>query len=245
MKNTAKTFRWARVLLFSAMLALALPVAHADAPPPIPADLFGFAHPVGQQRLIESDYKQAYWSLAMYFETQKNQAFCAVATAVIALNAAGVARPKTDLYPDYPYFTQQDFFVDISPDIADPALVSKEGMTLDQLGEVLNNFPVKAATRHADTLTLEEFRSMLKDNLRFSERFILLNFNRKVLNEAGGGHWSPIAAYHSGSDSALILDVARYKYPPLWVPVKDLYQAALSVDTTSGKARGFILLGKP
>ena len=59
----------------------------------VPAHLFALAHPVGQQRLLHSDYNQAYWPLANYFETQRNQAYCSVATSVMALNALGVARP--------------------------------------------------------------------------------------------------------------------------------------------------------
>ena len=59
----------------------------------VPAHLFALAHPVGQQRLLHSDYNQAYWPLANYFATQRNQAYCSVATSVMALNAFCVARP--------------------------------------------------------------------------------------------------------------------------------------------------------
>lgn len=40
-------------------------------------------------------------------------------------------------------------------------------------------------------------------------------------------------------------DVARYKYPAVWVPVTQLYEAALAVDDDSGLARGLIVIGKP
>ena len=40
----------------------------------------------------------------------------------------------------------------------------------------------------------------------------------------------------------LILDTARFKYPPHWVPLAQLYQAMAAVDSATGKARGFIRL---
>lgn len=40
----------------------------------------------------------------------------------------------------------------------------------------------------------------------------------------------------------LILDTARFKYPPHWVPLAQLCQAMSAVDPATGKARGFIRL---
>lgn len=40
----------------------------------------------------------------------------------------------------------------------------------------------------------------------------------------------------------LILDTARFKYPPHWVPLAQLHQAMAAVDPATGKARGFIRL---
>jgi hypothetical protein len=42
----------------------------------------------------------------------------------------------------------------------------------------------------------------------------------------------------------LVMDVARYKYPPLWVSVKELYAGALSVDAVSGRSRGLVIISK-
>lgn len=229
--------------LFAAGMVASLPAA-ADNRLPIPSDLFALTQPVGQQRLMESDYKQAYWAQANYFETQRNQAYCSVASSVIALNALGVPRPVTDAYPDYAFFTQDNFFVKIAPQLADPKIVAVEGMTLQQLVTVLTAFPVKVESQYATDMSIDQFRAILKDKLRFSDRMVLLNFDRQPLNEVGGGHWSPLAAYHPGTDSVLVMDVARYKYPPLWVPVKELYAGALSVDSVSGRSRGIVILSK-
>lgn len=58
------------------------------------------------------------------------------------------------------------------------------------------------------------------------------------LLQTGTGHFSPIGGYHAGRDMALILDVARFKYPPHWVPLKLLWEAMDTVDDASGFRRG-------
>lgn len=40
---------------------------------------------------------------------------------------------------------------------------------------------------------------------------------------------------------ALILDVARFKYPPHWVPLSLLWEAMETVDEAIGHPRGYTL----
>ncbi|RKF50210.1 phytochelatin synthase family protein [Paraburkholderia fungorum] len=218
-------------------------VHRADGPLPVPPNLTVLTQPAGQKRLMATAHKQSYWPLSQYFETQRNEAYCSVATSVMVLNALGIRRPASTLYPDFPYFSQEDFFRGIDPQVANAAQVSKEGMTLDQLSAALNAFPVEVKAFHASDLTLGQFRDLIRDTTSHSDRFALLNFRRVEIGEAGGGHWSPLAAYDAASDSALLLDVARYKYPAAWVPVTQLYAAALAVDTVSGISRGIVIVG--
>ena len=51
-----------------------------------------------------------------------------------------------------------------------------------------------------------------------------------------------LAAFHAPSDRVLILDVARYRYPSVWVPVADLWKAIRTTDTTSGRSRGLVTI---
>ena len=60
------------------------------------------------------------------------------------------------------------------------------------------------------------------------------------MNQDGSGHFSPIGAYDSESDSVLILDVAKYKYPPFWVTTSDLQASLNTIDSDSGKSRGVV-----
>ena len=43
-------------------------------------------------------------------------------------------------------------------------------------------------------------------------------------------------------DRVLILDVARYRYPPVWVRSIDLWRALRTIDPSSGRSRGLVRL---
>lgn len=75
--------------------------------------------------------------------------------------------------------------------------------------------------------------------------FLVTSFSRKSLHQTGDGHFSPIAAYHEPTDSCLVLDVARFKYTPYWVPLQELYNAMVPVDLATQKSRGWVLMSPP
>lgn len=60
--------------------------------------------------------------------------------------------------------------------------------------------------------------------------------------QTGTGHFSPIGGYHAVKDMVLILDVARFKYPPHWVPLSLLWEAMDTIDEATGHRRGYALL---
>jgi hypothetical protein len=72
---------------------------------------------------------------------------------------------------------------------------------------------------------------------------VIVNYDRAVLGQNGSGHVSPIGAYDEETDSVLVLDVARYKYPPVWVPFSTMFDAMQSVDTGSNRSRGIVVVG--
>lgn len=72
--------------------------------------------------------------------------------------------------------------------------------------------------------------------------FLVVSFARKYLGQTGDGHYSPIAAYHEATDQCLVMDVARFKYAPFWVSVKDLYEATRPKDSVTNKSRGWFLI---
>lgn len=89
---------------------------------------------------------------------------------------------------------------------------------------------------------LKKFRSRLVTSVRSDDQVMVASYDRSVLGQTGSGHFSPLAAYHADSDQVLIMDVARFKYPPHWVKLETLQAALCSVDTTTRMPRGFVEL---
>jgi hypothetical protein len=71
---------------------------------------------------------------------------------------------------------------------------------------------------------------------------LIVSFARGALNQTGGGHFSPLAAYHESRDLVLVLDVARFKLPSFWVPVKAMYAAMQCIDKVTSRSRGWMTL---
>jgi glutathione gamma-glutamylcysteinyltransferase len=88
------------------------------------------------------------------------------------------------------------------------------------------------------------FRSLVIRSCQATKHdsFLISNFSRAVLDQTGDGHFSPIGGYHAPSDSVLILDVARFKYPPYWVTVELLWKAMRAIDQQSQRSRGYFLI---
>jgi hypothetical protein len=118
------------------------------------------------------------------------------------------------------------------------------GMTREQMAETLSRQGVSATSIAGNTLSEEGLRTLLKKALGDDGQFVLANYFRANLGQVGGGHWSALAAYDAQSDSVLILDVAKYKYAPAWVNIGTLLQAIATIDTTSNKARGLVIVSQ-
>lgn len=70
------------------------------------------------------------------------------------------------------------------------------------------------------------------------------SYYRKALNQTGDGHFSAVALYNPFSKDVLMLDVARFKYQSLWIPVRKVYDSFKSKDKTTELSRGFLLCGR-
>lgn len=124
-------------------------------------------------------------------------------------------------------------------------VIKKMGMTLDQLGGMLAVQPVTVSVHHAADSSVESFRSEARDALATPGRFVIVNYLRKAIGQEKGGHISPLAAFDAESDRFLILDVARYKYPPVWVKTAELFAAMNTADSDNeNKTRGYVLVAK-
>ncbi|KAG5514616.1 hypothetical protein RHGRI_035872 [Rhododendron griersonianum] len=90
--------------------------------------------------------------------------------------------------------------------------------------------------------TINDFRKYIMACSTSDNCHVISSYHRGTFKQTGTGHFSPIGGYHAGKDMALILDVARFKYPPHWVPLKLLWEAMNTVDEASGRPRGYVLI---
>jgi hypothetical protein len=235
----ARRFRWLVVAL-----CLAGSGTLADTLP-LPPGLTSFTSPDGEKLLFESGAIEAYFPLSANFVTQRTQAYCGVASMVMVLNALDVPAPSTPDYEPYHTFTQDNVLDDKTDAVLSRDLLPHRGMTLDQLGAMLALHPVSVEVHHAEDGGLDAFRAAASAALGTKDRFVIVNYLRTALGQEKYGHISPLAAYDSKADRFLILDVARYKYPPIWVKTSDLFAAMNTPDPSNdGKTRGYVLVSK-
>jgi hypothetical protein len=212
---------------------------------PLPANLIGASSSEGEALLIGAEAREAYFSLASNFVTQENQAFCGVASMVMIFNALQLPAPAVPEFDPYRTFTQDNVLDARTEAILPRETIKKQGMTLDQLGLLLATQPVAVEVHHAADGSLAAFRSKAEEYLGKPDHFVVVNYLRKSIGQERGGHISPLAAYDKETDRFLILDVARYKYPPVWVRADELFAAMNTEDSDNGnRTRGFVLLAR-
>jgi hypothetical protein len=224
----------------------------------------------GLEKLNRSQYKNDFYQLTNYFQTQINPFYCGVATSVIILNA--LRAPKDAIQSqsiaeaklpeafgggvaNYEFYLQSSFLNEKTDKIKDREIIelknlndSKEnldpGLNLDQLAQILKTYKVKVTVVHAenaDEKSINKFRNTIKKVLNDQTSFIEVNFDSGSLGLKTFGHHSPLAAYDSESDSVLVMDVS-YKRPWYWVPVTHLYKA---MNTKDGyKYRGYLIISE-
>ena len=238
-KMSARRFRR---LAFA--VCLAAPGALADTLP-LPPSLTPFTSSDGEQLLLESGAREAYFPLSAQFVTQRTQAYCGVASMVMVLNALNIPAPSTPDYEPYRTFTQDNILDDKTDAVLPRDLLPHRGMTLDQLGAMLALYPVSVEVHHAADGDVDAFRAAASAALAGKDRYVIVNYSRTALGQEKYGHISPLAAYDAKEDRFLILDVARYKYPPVWVRTSDLFGAMNTPDMSNGgKTRGYVLVTK-
>jgi hypothetical protein len=210
-----------------ALWQLAFTVPASDVHP-VPANLISLTEFEGRD-LIVTATSADFQPLITAYESQRRPAFCGVASAVTVVNA---------LRPEARRLSQASFFADWLTELR----VTFSGMTLDELGQLLRQHRAEVQIVHASDSTLEAFRAQARENLSRAGDYVVVNYQRATLGQREGGHISPLAAYSVATDRFLILDVAAYRYPPVWVSTADLWNAINTIDSTSGQTRGFAVV---
>ena len=119
------------------------------------------------------------------------------------------------------------------------------GLKLTELKGVLESYQLAVQKYPADLDVdrgAEMFRERIKAALSEKNQFVLINYKSDMVGQLGSGHISPLGAYDEESDSVLVLDVAGYQNPWLWIPLHDLYASMHTKD--GGSYRGIVTLNK-
>lgn len=221
--------------LTGAAAADGLPAATADTP-------VYWDTPAGRALRARIPADADYWQLVPNFAVQRTQSYCGVATAITVLNSLPVSKPVDPVYAPYAYFTQNNFFTPAVTRIISAQTVAAQGVTREEMAHALGSFGLHARAIPGDTFDDDSLRRLLKSALGDDGQFVLANYFRGTFGQVGGGHWSALAAYDAETDRVLILDVAKYKYAPGWVTLHALRLSISTLDTTSGKPRGLVIV---
>jgi hypothetical protein len=216
---------------------LATSAAHAD-PLYLPT-------PMGTERFARSAVNSSVLRVFSYAETESRQTFCGPTSLAIAMNSLGLNDPTPPSLFPYHLVTQETVFTPANLLVKSYDEVDRSGVMLDQLARFAKNLKLQASVLHAADLSASDMRARLIAVLGQPDSRVIVNFNRASLGQQGEGHFSPLVAYDAASDSFLILDVARYKYPPAWVDYKDLDISMRTVDASSGLSRGALIVTRP
>jgi len=190
-----------------------------------------------------------FFRLIEQFHTQNEPAFCGLGTLTMVLNALNVDPGKTWKGP-------WRWFHEGMLDCCEP---------LDRVKEMGIVWPKWVCLARCNGAYVDARRADDKDaSLECFRQFVLqtssqevgcsteegagnlqvlvCSYSRKQFGQTGDGHYSPIGGFHAGKDLVLILDVARFKHPPHWVPLEELYKSMQRQDPATNRARGFAVL---
>lgn len=211
--------------------------------------------PPGIERLQQSltaNTAASYIPLTQHATNQSEPAYCGLTTACIVLNALEC----DTVYRwngGWRYWHDESVLFAACPCL-DPRRIQRQGISIGQLQQLLVcqglrcrlYRPPGTGDDEQDGNSLDSFRDhvqrILANPSSSVQKCLVVSFARAPLGQTGDGHFSPVAAYHAPSDSVLVLDVARYKYPPYWVPLEILFDAMQHVDSVTGRSRGWLLI---
>lgn len=195
----------------------------------------------GFQRLQKCAANKNLWKLLRFYESQIRGTYCGIASSVMVLNALGVKAPPSKYLGPKCLFTQEEFFTAEISQLISLSEVEKRGLDLEEIASILRSFPLNVVEYKAKDFEGQDLRQILISALKNPNQCVLALYQRKELNQIGGGHWSPVAAYEEKSDSFLILDVARFKYPPIWVEA-EAFLKSIQTSNIFDHSRGFIVV---
>ncbi|KAK5579948.1 hypothetical protein RB653_009637 [Dictyostelium firmibasis] len=207
----------------------------------LPSHLVEFSSDEGKKLFREAlanGHMEGYFSLAEQFVSQSDPAFCGLATLAMVLNAL-----KID--PNRLWKGPWRWFAEDMLDCCIPIeSVKKRGITFTEFSCLSKCNGANIKPYRGDESDINQFRNSIIEASSKQGIHLVMSYSRKVLGQTGSGHYSPIGGYHKERDLALVLDVARFKYSPHWVPVEVLWESMKALDNETNRPRGYYLISK-
>ena len=239
------------VLVLAGLMSLGTTAAVGAGHLTLPDGLIPLQSAEGTRLLEESGARANFYALIQHLTSQQKLSYCGVASAVTVLNTLQLTNTPLcqSLDNKVAFFDQVNFFTKPVEQVVPQSVVLKQGFTLEQWAGAVGSYGVKTEAWHCGTADGQAdyaaFLAHAKAALVNSNQFLVVNFSRKVLKQAGTGHFSPVGAYNGKANKFLVLDVAQFKYPAFWVDANLLWEAMATVDSVSLKNRGFVVLTAP
>ncbi|KAI3424114.1 hypothetical protein D9Q98_009475 [Chlorella vulgaris] len=179
-----------------------------------------------------------FFKLIEQFRTQDEPAYCGLASLAMTLNTLSIDPRRTWKGP-WRWFHEEML------DCCHPLpKVREEGITLTQAACLARCNGARVELYPHGAVGVDEFRAMVTHACSSAEEHIIVSYSRRQFLQTGDGHFSPIGGYSASEDMVLILDTARFKYPPHWVPLTMLHSAMAHIDPSTGRPRGFMRMGR-
>lgn len=124
-------------------------------------------------------------------------------------------------------------------------LVQREGVTLPELACLARCEGARVTVRRPAEAgaSFENFECEVRRTVtEGAAELIVASYSRKALGQTGDGHFAVLGAYDAESESVLMLETARFKYPLHWLPLRDLYESMGWEDQATGQSRGWMVL---
>lgn len=205
----------------------------------LPDHLTSLESPEGQklfQESFSSGCSTNFFSLITNFASQSDVSMCGPASLAMVLNALKLDPIRTWRRPWR--WWSDEMFACCEGSLQ---VMKASGVTLEFFDRIAKQQKgIAVDTRGPGTAS--EFRKYLLQSATEPNTHVIVSFGRESLGQTGIGHFSPVAGVHPDKDLVLVLDVARFKYPPYWVKIEELHAAMTGVDPESGVSRGYCVI---
>ncbi|KAI9017970.1 Phytochelatin synthase-domain-containing protein [Phycomyces nitens] len=183
---------------------------------------------------MDQGQAESFFKLMGNFSTQSSPALAGVSSLAMALNALEID-PKRIWKGNWRWFSG-DQLKTCSPKEA----MYKHGIPFDEF-TCLAQTHCNVEPKRASVGGYSQFLLDLERVTSNPDSQMVVNYARSHLGQQGEGHFSPIGGHNSKDGMTLIMDVARVKYPSVWVDSRTLYESML-LQEESGGSRGYFLL---